>query len=51
LKSLIFFIVNGVWKDAENTVDIIDPCTGEFFMTVPDTKTESEIQEIVKSAS
>ena len=35
---LLKFKVNGVWKDAEHCVDVIDGLNGEAFLKVPDTK-------------
>ena len=39
----LILLVNGVWKDAENSTTIIDPLNGDAWVTVPDTKVDQHI--------
>ena len=37
--------MNGVWKEAKNYFDLVDPLNGDYFLNVPDTQVNNLIEK------
>lgn len=47
--AVLYNLIEGTWKKAEDYTEFPDPLTGEAFIKVPDTKTEKELIEFKES--